>query len=208
MTSRRPRIGGAVAFVACLLTGVAAVSAQGVEVTPFAGYRFGGDFFELLTHQRLDLDGAPAFGVAVDVPTPKDVQFEALFTRQRATVSVPMLPFGPPVRWRMTVDHYQAGGLREMDSGNIRPFLTGTLGLTRYATTGDSEVRFSLAAGGGVKLFPSQHIGLRLSGQTFVTFADANAQVFACSPGLCFVGFDADVVWQLEFTAGLIFRFP
>ena len=182
-------------------------SAQDFEITPFGGYRFGGDFFELLTRQPLDLDGAPTVGVAVDVPMSRGLQFEALFTHQSAHVSVPAFPLGPPVRWQMTVDHWQAGGLQEFDTGRVRPFLTGTLGLTRYATSGDNEVRFALGAGGGVKLFPADHVGLRLNGRLFATFVDADVQVFACSPGICFVGFHADVVWQLEFTAGLIVRF-
>ena len=134
------------------------------------------------------------------------MQFEALFTHQHANVSVPLFPSGPSVRWKMTVDHWQAGGLQEFDIGPVRPFLTGTLGLTRYATSGDSEIRFAVAAGGGVKLFPSEHVGFRLNTQLFATFVDADTQVFACT-GICLVRFHAIVVWQLEFTAGLIVRF-
>ena len=114
----------AVALVVCLLSSATA-SAQDFEITPFGGYRFGGDFFELLTQQPLDLDGAPTFGVAVDVPTRRGVQFEALFTHQDAHVLVPESPYGPPVRWHMTVEHWQAGGLSELDAGRVRPFLTG-----------------------------------------------------------------------------------
>jgi hypothetical protein len=208
MTSIRSAALRLVVLVACLQASTAIASAQGLEVTPFGGYRFGGDFFELLTQQRLDLDGAPAFGVAVDVPTPTGVQFEALFTHQDAHVTVPDYPFGTPVRWNMTVEHYQAGGLQEFDGGRVRPFLTGMLGLTRYAANGDNEVRFSLGAGGGVKLFPWDHVGLRLNSQVFATFVDADAGAFACGPvGTCLVAFHADVLWQMEFTAGLVVKF-
>ena len=207
MISSRSRAVRATALVACLLASAASASAQDFEITPFGGYGFGGDFFELLAGQPLDLDGAPAVGVAVDVPLSRGRQFEVLFARQNAHVSVPAFPLGPPVRWQMTVDYWQAGGLQEFDIGQVRPFLTGTLGLTRYATRGDNEIRFALGAGGGVKLFPANHVGLRLNGRLFATFADADAQVFACSLGVCLVGFHADVVWQLEFTAGLIVRF-
>jgi hypothetical protein len=211
MTSIRSAALRIAVLVACLQASAAIASAQAaVEITPFGGYRFGGDFFELLTRQPLDLDGAPAFGLAVDVPTPTSVQFEALFSHQEAHVSVPEYPSGPPVRWQMTVEHYQAGGLREFDAGRVRPFLTGMLGLTRYATQGDNEVRFGLGVGGGAKLFPSEHLGLRLESRLFSTFVDADAGGFACSSssGVCFVAFRANVLWQMEFTAGLIVRFP
>ena len=56
----------------------------------------------------------------------------------------------------------------------MRPFLTGMLGLTRYAVGGDSEIRFTLSAGGGVKLFPTRHIGVRLDGRVYTTFVEAD----------------------------------
>jgi hypothetical protein len=43
------------------------VSAQTVEFAPLAGYRFGGDLFELVTNRPVDLDGAPVVGGAVNV---------------------------------------------------------------------------------------------------------------------------------------------
>ena len=42
--------------------------AQTVQVMPFGGYRFGGDLYEAVTGTELDLDGAPAAGIAIDVP--------------------------------------------------------------------------------------------------------------------------------------------
>ncbi len=196
----------ALALAASLAAPARTSSAQDFEITPFGGYRFGGDFFELLAARPLDIDGAPAFGVAVNVPVGVNVQFEALFTHQSARVLIPGSLFGPPVRPKFTVDHWQAGGLTEFDSGQVRPFLTFDLGLTRYAIDGDSEVRFTMSGGGGVKLFPSEHVGVRLTTQIFATFVDADAHAVACAPGACFLAIDADVVWQIEFSAGLIIR--
>jgi hypothetical protein len=184
------------------------LSAQGLEVAPFAGYRFGGDFFELITGQPVDLDGALALGIAANVPLSDDFQIEGVFTHQHAHVLLPRNTSGPSTLWRMSVDHWQGGGLREFQRGRVRPFLTGTLGLTRYAAEDDSEIRFTLGAGGGVKLFPTPRVGARLDGRIFATFVDADARVIACSPGACFLSTRADVVWQAEFTAGLVFRLP
>ena len=191
-----------------MLGPAATLSAQTFDLTPFAGYRFGGDFFELLTGRSVDLDGSPAFGLILDVPTRNDFQVEGLITVQRADVVVPGIGPGfeaPEARLPMSVDHYMAGGLQELDGGQMRPFLTGLLGLTRYAAPGDTEIRFTTAFGGGVKLIPSRRIGVRLSGQVFATFVDAGAGAFACTPSRgCLIGFHANVVWQFEFTAGLI----
>ena len=194
--------------VACLAGHAPMLSAQSVEIGPIAGYRFGGDFFELITGQPVDQDGALALGGVVDVPIANGLQFEGLFTHQHAHVLVPARPLFPSTLWRMSVDHWQAGALQELSRGRVRPFLAATLGLTRYAAEGDNEIRFTLGFGGGAKLFPTRHVGLRLDSRLFATFVDAGRSVIACSRGLCFLAIHAHVVWQAEFTAGLVFRFP
>jgi hypothetical protein len=200
------RLFGALSFVACLAGHASAAQAQGIEITPFGGYRFGGDFFEIVTGQPVDTDGAPAVGAIVDIPLRNGLQVEGLFTHQDAHVTVQATPLGPTTRRHVSVDHWQGGALQEYSEGRVRPFAIGTLGLTRYAGDGDSEMRFTLGAGGGVKLFPTSRVGVRLNGQVSATFVYLDARVAACSPGLCFFGVNADIVWQLEFSTGLIFK--
>jgi hypothetical protein len=196
----------ATVVTACVAGRATPLHAQSVEIMPFGGYRFGGDFFELLAGQRLDVDGAPAVGVVVNVPFADALQIEGLFTHQNAMVSVPAGLSYPSTRWNATVTHAQVGGLEELGNGRVRPFLTGVLGLTRYAAGGDSEVRFTVGAGGGVKLFPASHVGLRLDGRVYTTFVDADARFAACGTGTCVAALHVDVVWQAEFTAGIVFR--
>jgi hypothetical protein len=45
-----------------------------------------------------------------------------------------------------------------------------------------------------------------LNGQLSATFVYVDARVASCGPGLCLFGINADIVWQLEFSTGLIFR--
>ena len=196
-------------LVVAWLAGLAApAAAQTVEITPVGGYRFGGGFYERVTQQQVDLDGAPALGLVVNVPLHDGLFVEALVSHQEAGVDVPASAFAPSRRWRMVVEHYQAGGLQEFGTGRrARPFLTGLLGLTRYAADGDNEIRFTVSAGGGVKLMPVPRLGLRLDGRLFMTFVEAEGRAIACSPGICLVAFEADVVLQAEFTAGIVVVF-
>jgi hypothetical protein len=190
---------------ACVVVLQTPLHAQTIEVAPFGGYRFGGDFFELLTARPIDVDGMLTLGAAVSVQLEEGTHIEALFSHQRADVS--LLEFDPPGRTRVTVDHWMGGGLQELDGGRARPFLTGLIGLTRYASAVDSEVRFVVSAGGGIKVFPTWHVGLRLDGRVFATVVDADGTFYACAPGRrCLLAFDADVVWQAEFTAGVVIR--
>jgi hypothetical protein len=134
----------------------AAVSAQTVDVAPFGGCRFGGDFFERVTGQPVDLDGAAVLGGVLNVAMHDGLWFEGLFTHQEARVTGPGVGSVPNTRWTVTVDHWMAGGLQEFGYGRARPFLTGLLGLTRYGAEGDNEIRFVVSAGGGVKLRPTR----------------------------------------------------
>jgi len=188
--------------------GVPVVCAQGVEVAPFGGYRLGGDLFEAAAGRPLDMDGAPAVGLVFDVPLSDGFQIEGMFSHQQTLVDSALQPIGTPARFRVSVDHWQGGGLQEFDGARVRPFLTGTLGLTRYASETDSEIRFTLGAGGGVKLFPMSRLGIRLDGRAFATFLDAEGTTSVCAgPGPCRLVFHVNIAWQAEFTAGLVFRF-
>ena len=192
---------------ACVLCLPATSHAPAVEVTPFYGFRVGGDFVEIISGQPVDLDGTAAIGGVVNVRFNNSGLFaEALYTHQHARFRTPGGLYIPSADWRITVDHYMGGGRQEFMRGRrVRPFLTGLLGLTRYAAEGDNELRFALSAGGGVKLMPTPRVGLRLDGRVFTTFADFDNQSFACAAaGPCFVAFRADVVWQAEVTLGIV----
>ena len=208
MTHSRSLLIAGVFSIACALATPSPLLAQGIEITPFGGYRFGGDFFEIIAGRPVDTDGAPAIGAIVDVPLGGGLQVEGLFTHQNAHVEMESGSFGPLRRATVTVDHFQGGALQEYQDGRVRPFATGTLGLTRYAGEGDSEIRFSVAAGGGVKLFATENVGLRLNGQVSATFVYFDARALACGAGtgVCFVGLNTDIVWQIEFSAGLIVK--
>jgi hypothetical protein len=194
--------------VVTVLAGALAIvrpaAAQRIEVTPFAGYRLGWGYFEFIASS--DFDGAPSFGAAVDVPIGHGEAVEVLFTRQETRLDV-LDPYGQPTRVPVTVDHWQFGGTQEFGRGRVRPFVAGTLGLTRYAWPGDSEVRFSLGGGGGVKLFATRHVGLRLDGRVYATFVDGDSTAGICSPGFCLIHLDVSVAWQADFTAGVTFAF-
>jgi len=208
MPSKRSRVAGAITLILWLVTHAPAVGAQGVELMPFSGYRFGGDFFELATGHPADQDGSPAMGFVVNVPLSNGMQVEAMITQQRASVPITATPFASAALRRVTVGVAQVGGLQELSDGHIRPFLTGVLGLTRYASEGNSEVRFTVGAGGGVKLFPVSRVGLRLDGRLYTTFVDADLRYLACTPGTCLTALHVDFAWQAEFSAGIVFRLP
>jgi hypothetical protein len=199
------RLSTFVAILAGVLATARPAEAQKIEVTPFVGYRLGGGYF-VAAAPPSDFDGAPSYGIAVEVPIHNGEAVEVLFTRQEARLDV-LDPSGQPTRVPVTVDHWHAGGTQEFGRGRVRPFVAGTVGLTRYGWPGDSEVRFSLGGGGGVMLFATHHIGLRLDGRIYATFVDGDSTAGICSPSFCLIHLDVSVAWQADFTAGVTFAF-
>ena len=59
----------------------------------------------------------------------------------------------------------------------------------------------------GFKSHPHRHLGARLDGRVFATFADIDGRTIVCSPGFCLVALSTDVVWQAEFSAAVVIAF-
>jgi hypothetical protein len=193
---------------ACLLAASAA-AAQQVEVSPFGGYRFGWGVANVEGVPVVDDDGGPSFGAVVDIPLGPHYEgmvFEALFSRERARVSI-QPSFGAPPTAIVEVDHLLIGVSQELDgsSPRARAFISGLVGLTRYAAASDNDLRFTIGLGAGGKFFATRHLGLRLEARGYMTFVNLSG-VAVCSGG-CAVAFAYNPVFQADVTAGLIIAF-
>ncbi len=203
--AHRPLIGTA---LACLLFAPTLLHAQSIEVSPFIGTRVGSDVFDVTfpTVHVSTVEHAPAVGVTLNVPIGDGRHIEGEFSHEPISVVAFPDPTGAATHFQGAIDHWQAGELQEYFDGPARPFLTGVVGLTRFAIAGDAEYRFSVGAGGGVKLFPSSRLGVRLDGRLFAMFLDASTHGGVCGGNGCLLGLNLDVEWQLEFTAAVVVR--
>ena len=180
--------------------------AQGIELSPSVGYR-AGDVFDITVPAAYStVDRMPAVGVVLDVPLWEGLQIEGVFSHQAVSILAYPDSFSPPARLHGAVDHWEGGALQEYMGGAVRPFTTGVLGITRYAIEGDNEIRFTVGGGGGVKLFPTKHIGVRLDGRVYATFLDAETTNGICGGNGCLLGIHLNMAWQVEFTAGVVVR--
>jgi hypothetical protein len=185
--------------VLLLLLSARAAQAQTFEVAPFGGYRFGGDLYEVYLGRPLDVDGSPSFGVTLDFFVNRGTSVSFLYSREDAKAGTRSTT--------LFVEHWHGGGTYELERGAIRPFLAGSAGLTRFGSAHDSEIRFSAAGGGGVKLMPSRHLGVRLDGRLYAVFVDGHVGGLACGGGACVVDLDVFMLWQTEFTAAVVVSF-
>jgi opacity protein-like surface antigen len=98
----------------------------------------------------------------------------------------------------------------------LRPFLFIGLGMTSYAPDNiegnsvESKKKFSTTGGGGVKLYRSDHIGIRLAARWTPTFIRSDPSGYWCSPfwiGGCWIIEEPNYSHQLEVSAGVTLRF-
>jgi opacity protein-like surface antigen len=184
------------------------------EVTPFIGYRGGGNFdLEGSPNaSEVDLDDHGSFGLAVNLfpGADKTESYELYYSRQETNVakSSPLAPFD------LNVEYLHLGGtLLLNDELPVRPYIVGGLGLTRFSPqTGDSgaDSRFSLSLGAGVKLPVTKHFNVRLEGRGFVTFVNSDS-AFLCTSdaqgGACAIRVKGESFIQYELLAGAAFVF-
>ena len=179
-----------------------------VEVTPFYGFQFGGEFENAETGERYDLDSGPCAGGMVDIMLSDITQFEFYFSRQETELESEGL-FPSEAFFDLDVDYYHIGGTLLISQDQWQPFVVGTLGATHLSpepSSIGSLTRFSLGLGGGVRYFPTKHLGLYLAGRGLFTFIDSESSIVIES-GSTTVRIFSDGLWQAQLQAGLILHF-
>lgn len=161
------------ASVSLVLLLAAPAFAGDFEITPFVGYRVGGESFvyDDYSSQSVDIDSSANFGLMFDIPVIAGLRVELLGDYQSTDFSsYRYYGHGGPIDLGgIDVTYFQAGILYQwLDGRPVRPYVVHTLGLAHLdPELGGSTDRFSLSLGGGVKIFPTEHVGFRFEGRGF-----------------------------------------
>jgi hypothetical protein len=194
---------------ATILATASPLLAQTVEISPFGGYRIGGSISEVAGRAVVDDYGGPSFGVVVDVDfgsaTP-GLLLEGVFSRERGRLTLQGGILDPVSYADVDVDQVLIGGIQELSGDRARPFLSGLVGLTRYAAPGHTAVRFAVGIGTGMKVYATRNIGLRLDVRGYMTIVGLERGAAVCSGG-CAIAFSVSPAFQGDVTAGLLFAF-
>jgi len=180
-----------------------------VEITPFVGYQFGGKI--RVRDGYLSIKDNVNYGFALNVTLRPGAQLEIMYSRQSTILRAD--PFVGPREelFDLAMEYYQIGGLYEVYRDDMfRPFGVMTLGLANFSPKPNeisSEVRFAFGLGGGVKVFPSQHFGLRLEGRLHFPFISGGTGFWCGLPGGCAVTIGGELMVQVSLNAGLILAF-
>lgn len=196
-------------FAAAALPATSLAQAR-FEITPTAGYRLSGkiatyderdDRFE---DTDLEVEESNFYGAVLDIPLGQNWSLELLANRQESSFVLDEGLFAPEERLGdVEISYYHVGLLYQWGRGQVNPFVSAAVGLARIepeARNLEGDDHFSGSLAGGVKVYFSRNVGLRLEGRGYWTSFDSGISD----------GFDRrrrrneEALYQGEASAGLI----
>jgi hypothetical protein len=210
-------LAGTVAFVATGPLAGPALADTGpsrAELTAFAAFASGGELTLADENGSVDFDDGAGYGLVFNAAASGNTEWELLAAAQGTSLEP-----GPVAALRdldVDVQYLHAGGTYLFEPSPalpMRPFVALTLGATRLDPSGagtSSEVYGSASLGLGMKLYPSERVGVRLEARAFATLTSGDSELFCALGGeqnVCAIGIDGDVFTQWWALAGLTWRF-
>lgn len=184
-----------------------------IELSPYAGYIFGGELDAGSSGfpQSTDVDDDGGFGLRLGYNVNDVFGIELSYLHENTELISEGDLFEPDRHLAdMDIDMLEGAMLFHMGNNRIRPFFSMGLGMTRMeldreGTTSDTRLRSSL--GGGLKLYFARQFGFRFDVKSHFTWVDGG-------DGGCYdtrdhyddCG-DGDVLMQTEVSAGFVFAF-
>jgi hypothetical protein len=185
-----------------LAIGAVPAQAQTVQLAPFAGFQFGGSFITP-GGAVFELEDSLDYGGGLDVGISPNWRVGLLYSRQDTELR------GPGPSFDLSVERLMASLVEERGEGtDARFFGEALFGVTRFVAGGgyDTDSRFTLGLGLGLKRFFSERFGVRGQVRGFYTFTEADGGVL-CVNGECLFLFSGSGLWQGELSGGLVIGF-
>jgi hypothetical protein len=157
------------------------------------------------------VDASPSYGVSFGLRLPQRDQdlIELRWARQDSYIhSEGITPQPPPQRILLDQFHgdFSHEPLIEDWPWWAKPYVLASVGVTHVSgSSAISFTRFSFGIGGGIRLYPSRHIGFKIQAEWLPVVADPRI-AFVCGGG-CIVHVGGTAASQGEVFAGPLFRF-
>ena len=178
------------------------------ELTPYLGYRFGGefDYEDAAISTNIELGDATSFGVSLGLYRDRGSYYELYYGHQTAPMQSDNLQLGDV---DLTTEYFHVGGTLLFRNVNwFTPYLSMTAGVTRFdpdASGLTSESDFSLSLGTGVRLPVTEKLAVLVGFRGYLTFVDSSSTLFCASSGgaACVFRITGSSFFQVEGQLGL-----
>lgn len=177
----KTRIALAVLALAALAASAQAqIRAGTVEINPYAGYLFGGNFGDAnveFTPYRVGVDDDPIYGGRVGFNITSLFEFELEYGYDKTHLTLePDGVFAPPVFvGDLKIQYFMGYATFNFGHSRLVPYVTIGAGAANLkpeipATNTVSDTRFTAGFGGGIKYFFDPHFALRIDGRAYSTY--------------------------------------
>jgi hypothetical protein len=136
------------------------------EISPYTGYMFGGRGYGY--YIDVNISDGQNFGIIGDIPVYPGVQAELMYNRMVSRASVWDYREKETEVFDIASEYFMIGALKDVDYGKVKPFgifLLGIAAHTPQRTQYNNKISFAMTLGGGVKIFPTEFLGIRLQGR-------------------------------------------
>lgn len=171
-------------------------------ISPFYGYRWGGEIQDASTGSEYSFEDAPVYGLILDyAPIGYYGRFELLWSRQDSSVDF-QGNYGLG-KVDLTIDVIQVGGECEYGSEHLRGYVSAHLGATHFSSYGHGDdTKFSFGIGAGAKAFLTRNIYLRADLRGIWTVTEGEGG-FIYANGVAVAVFSGSTLWQVQVSAGV-----
>ena len=227
MTRSRITLGAFVLFsLVCAPVCFAQVRSGTVEISPFAGYLFGGRFQRgtlAIFDSKVDVDNHATYGARLGWNLTSKVEIEVQASRTETAFVTPgsRVLFGTSEErlGDLRIDYLLGYGTFNFGHGRAVPYVTLGMGAARFdadvcrdvvtipenpCVNPDRDTRFTASVGVGLKTFVTPHFGLRFDGRYYGTSlrnSRDRCDTFRCSDNR------TDWLSNGDVTGGLLFAF-
>ncbi len=184
------------------------------EVTPFIGYRTGISFpvepHVTGMNPRVIINASPSYGLSFGVRLRnKDDLVEIRWAGQDSHLHSEAISPSPPPQ-RVVINQFHGDFSHEPYVQELpswaKPFVLASVGATRASSsTAINFTRFSFGIGGGIRFYPSRHVGFKIEAEWLPVLVEPHG-AFICGTG-CIIHVGGTLSSQGEVFAGPILRF-
>jgi hypothetical protein len=187
----------------------AAVNAEGYQLTPYLGYRIGGELEHYATGTTLKLDEGDAYGLIFSKAAKAgENSLEFIYSVQPTKLNA-RGPVNSTELFDIDITNIMVSAKKVL-SPEHGTFVSGMLGATHFdpdAAGFSSDTRFALGASVGLEHRITKALYFRLEGRAIGTLLNSGTGMFCSSSGGCGISASGDALFQFELISGLGFRF-
>lgn len=178
------------------------------QIFGMAGYMVNSDV--TVAQGDLRFDDGVSYGLGIDIGVEREMQAELGWSMSPSYARVYKVAGGSTDLAAVTIHHFQAGALVEPNKKkDVSPFGLITLGASLFSPAEKNYVdhwTFTFALGGGVKIYVSDKIGIRLQGRLLVPMVLSGGSVWFGTGGAGVAVGTYTTIVEGDFSGGLFFR--